>query len=57
MNSLVTEFRGGNKYSGATKMNAVSARTQGETYINTMKKKKDWFHDYFKNMKRHFKLK
>lgn len=56
LNSLVTEFRG-NKYSGASKMNAVAARTSGESQINSMKKKKDWYRDYFNNLKKVFRLK
>ena len=38
-------------------MNALSARTSGESHINSLKKKKDWYRDYFNQMKRVFKLK
>ena len=38
-------------------MNAVAARTSVESQINSMKKKKDWYRDYFNNMKKVFRLK
>jgi transcription initiation factor TFIIIB Brf1 subunit/transcription initiation factor TFIIB len=57
LNSLVTEFRGGGKNSGAFKMNTISARTPGEQQIISQRKRKDWYYDYFRNMKRTFRLK
>jgi hypothetical protein len=38
-------------------MNKIAQRSSGESHINTMKKKKDWFRQYFDKMKQIFRLK
>jgi hypothetical protein len=38
-------------------MNSLIARNSGDAHIISIKKKKDWYYDYFKNAKKVFRLK
>ena len=57
LNTITTELRGTTKSFGRNNNNQMSMRTSGEPHIIALKKKKDWYRDYFNQMKRCFRLK
>lgn len=56
LNNIYTEFTGG-KHSGAQKINAAIARSAADQHIISLKKKKDWYTDFFRNAKKALCLK
>lgn len=55
LNNISLEFTG-NRNSGAQKFNIILNRNAGDKSNQSIKKKKDWYLDYFKNAAKVFQL-